>query len=71
MKAIYVKPSLKSIKIDAEESMLAGSGEYNLAPTSESYTGIIGTTENTPQVSGASALSKQGSFPGNQWEEEE
>ena len=51
--------------------MLAGSGEYNLAPTSESYTGIIGTTENTPQVSGASALSKQGSFPGNQWEEEE
>ena len=38
MKAIYMKPSLKSIKIDAEESMLAGSGEYNLAPTGESYT---------------------------------
>lgn len=70
MKAIYVKPTLKSIKIDAEESMLAGSGD-NLAPTGESYTGIIGTTENTPQVSGTSALSKQGSFPGNQWEEEE
>ncbi|WP_262288437.1 hypothetical protein [Hallella absiana] len=51
--------------------MLAGSGEYNLAPTGEIYTGIIGTTENTPQVSGTSALSKQGSFPGNQWEEEE
>lgn len=71
MKAIYVKPTLKIKKIDAAESMLAGSGENNFTPTGESYTGIIGTTENTPQVSGTSALSKQGSFPGNQWEEEE
>ena len=70
MKAIYVKPSLKSIKIDAEESMLAGSGEYNLAPTGENYTGDISNTEST-QVGGGSALSKQGSFLGNQWEDKE
>ncbi|MST83494.1 hypothetical protein [Hallella mizrahii] len=71
MKAIYMKPSLKIKEIDAAESMLTGSRGNNLTPTGESYTGIIGTTENTPQVSGTSALSKQGSFPGNQWEEEE
>ena len=68
MKAIYMKPSLKSIKIDAEESMLAGSGEYNLAPTGNVYIELLNSKD---EVSGSSALSKQGSFPGNQWEEEE
>ena len=71
MKANYVKPSLKSMEIDAEGSMLAESGENNLIPIGENYTGNISNTETTPQVSGNSALSKQGSFPGNQWEEEE
>lgn len=51
--------------------MLAESGENNFVQTDQNYTGKISNTETTPQVSGTSALSKQGSFPGNQWEEEE
>ena len=33
MKASYVKPTLKSMEIDAEGSMLAESGENNLLPS--------------------------------------
>lgn len=71
MKANYVKPSLKIKEIDTAESMLDGSkGNNNFVLTNEKYTGGIGNT-NTTEVSSSSALSKQGSFPGNQWEEEE
>ncbi len=69
MKAIYVKPTLKSMEIDADESMLEGSPN-NFTSAGENYTGKIGNTE-TPQVSANTALSKQGSFPGNQWDDEE
>lgn len=69
MKAIYVKPSLKSMEIDADESMLEGSTN-NFTSAGEKYTGKIGNTE-TPQVSANSALSKQGSFLGSQWDDEE
>ena len=64
MKANYVKPSLKIKEIDTAESMLDGS------LTNEKYTGGIGNT-NTTEVSSGSALSKQGSFLGNQWDDEE
>ena len=68
MKAIYVKPTLKIKEIDAAESMLAGSGENNFKQSGNSYNGPLNSNN---EASGSSALSKQGSFPGNQWEEEE
>lgn len=71
MKANYVKPSLKIKEIDSAESMLVGSkGNNNFVLTNEKYTGGIGNT-NTTEVSSSSALSKQGSFLGNQWDDEE
>lgn len=71
MKANYVKPSLKIKEIDTAESMLDGSkGNNNFVLTNEKYTGGIGNT-NTTEVSSSSALSKQGSFLGNQWDDEE
>lgn len=69
MKAIYVKPTLKSMEIDAEESMLTGSGENNLTPASNAT--FVSKVSTSIEVESTSALSKQGSFPGNQWEEEE
>lgn len=70
MKANYVKPSLKSMTIDAEESMLEAFSNNNLRM---SDTGYIqkGVRQSTTEVMSTDALSKQGSFPGNQWEEEE
>ena len=69
MKAIYVKPTLKSMEIDAEESMLTGSRENNLTPASNAT--FVSKVSTSIEVESTSALSKQGSFPGNQWEEEE
>jgi hypothetical protein len=70
MKANYVKPTLKSMEIDAEGSMLAAMSNNNLRM---SDTGYIqnGVRQSTTVVESADALAKQGSFPGNQWEEEE
>lgn len=71
MKANYVKPSLKIKEIDTAESMLDGSkGNNNFVLTNEKYTGGVGN-KNTTEVSSGSALSKQGSFLGNQWDDEE
>lgn len=71
MKANYVKPSLEIKEIDTAESMLDGSkGNNNFVLTNEKYTGGIGN-KNTTEVSSGSALSKQGSFLGNQWDDEE
>ena len=51
--------------------MLDGSkGNNNFVLTNEKYTGGIGN-KNTTEVSSGSALSKQGSFLGNQWDDEE
>lgn len=68
MKAIYVKPTLKIKKIDAAVSMLARSGENNLIQSGNVYIELLNSKD---EVSGSSALSKQGSFPGNQWDDEE
>lgn len=70
MKASYVKPSLKIKEIDTAESMLAAMSNNNLRM---SDTGYIqnGVRQSTTEVMSTDALSKQGSFPGNQWEEEE
>ena len=70
MKASYVKPTLKSMEIDAEGSMLAAMSN-NILRMSD--TGYIqnGVRQSNTEVESADALSKQGSFPGNQWEEEE
>jgi hypothetical protein len=70
MKASYVKPTLKSMEIDAEEGMLAAMSN-NILRMSD--TGYIqnGVRQSNTEVESADALSKQGSFPGNQWEEEE
>lgn len=70
MKANYVKPSLKIKEIDTAESMLAAMSNNNLRM---SDTGYIqnGVRQSTTEVMSTDALSKQGSFPGNQWEEEE
>jgi len=53
--------------------MLDGSGENNFTPANKnSFVSKIGTSANTTtEVESSNALSKQGSFPGNQWEEEE
>jgi hypothetical protein len=68
MKAIYLKPTLKIKKIDAAVSMLARSGENNLIQSGNGYTELLNSKN---EVSGSSALSKQGSFLGNQWDDEE
>lgn len=70
MKTSYVKPTLKSMEIDAEEGMLAAMSN-NILRMSD--TGYIqnGVRQSNTEVESADALSKQGSFPGNQWEEEE
>jgi hypothetical protein len=70
MKASYVKPTLKSMEIDAEEGMLAAMSN-NILRMSD--TGYIqnGVRQSNTEVESADVLSKQGSFPGNQWEEEE
>ena len=68
MKAIYVKPTLKIKKIDAAESILTGSGGNNLTQSGNVYIELLNSKD---EVSGSSALSKQGSFPGNQWDDEE
>ncbi len=70
MKAIYVKPSLKFKEIDVEESMLTDS--RNFKKTLTGYQGTVGTSATTTtEVESTSALSKQGSFPGDQWDDEE
>ena len=73
MKANYVKPSLKIKEIDTAESMLDGSGENNFTPANKnSFVSKIGTSANTTtEVESSNALSKQGSFPSNQWDEGE
>ncbi len=68
MKAIYMKPSLKINEIDAAESMLTGSRGNNLTQSGNVYIELLNSKD---EVSGSSALSKQGSFPGNQWDDEE
>ena len=70
MKANYVKPSLKIKEIDTAESMLEAFSNNYLRM---SDTGYIqkGVRQSTTEVMSTDALSKQGSFPGNQWEEEE
>ena len=69
MKAIYVKPPLKFKEIDAEESMLTGSGENNLTPASNAT--FVSKVSTSVEVESTSALSKQGSFHGDQWDDEE
>lgn len=68
MKANYVKPSLKIKEIDTAESMLTGSRGNNLTQSGNVYIELLNSKD---EVSGSSALSKQGSFPGNQWDDEE
>lgn len=70
MKTSYVKPTLKSMEIDAEEGMLAAMSNNNLRMLGRDYI-QNGVRQSTTEVESADALAKQGSFPGNQWEEEE
>lgn len=70
MKASYVKPTLKSMEIDAEEGMLAAISNNNLRMSGRDYM-QNGVRQSTTEVESADALAKQGSFLGNQWEEEE
>ena len=72
MKATYVQPALKIQNIDTEASMLATqSNENNFTPSEgpDSYQENIGESGTFQEVSGASALSKQGSFFGNPWDD--
>ncbi len=67
MKANYVKPSLKIKEIDTAESMLDGSKGNNLVRSGNDYNGSFNSQI---EVDGVSALSKQGYFLGNQWDNE-
>lgn len=68
MKATYMKPSLKVYNIATEDSMLAvqsAGNNFTSSGESDGYQGNIGEQE----VDGSSALSRQGSFPGNPWDD--
>lgn len=72
MKATYVKPALKIQNIDTEASMLATQSNGNNFTPSEgpdSYQENISESRTFQEVSGSSALSKQGSFFGNPWDD--
>ena len=63
---------MKIQNIDTEASMLATqSNENNFTPSEgpDSYQENIGESGTFQEVSGASALSKQGSFFGNPWDD--
>lgn len=69
MKATYMKPSLKVYNIATEDSMLAVQSAGNNFTSSGESDGYQGNIGESGEVSGPSALSKQGSFLGNPWDD--
>jgi len=72
MKATYMKPSLKVYNIATEDSMLAvqsAGNNFTSSGESDGYQGNIGELGTSQEVDGSSALSRQGSFPGNPWDD--